>query len=168
MFNKLFELKQDSLMLERLRYGSEFAEEQFDYYIAHSETPTTLEEVTEQIEDFHKNWICSYIPNDVHSMWLGKEHNAYTSEFHYRKKWNEIPNDKITQYFLNLICKMISISTEITKRTRFVLRLSDFNDFNLYFNTENGARNFADTFGVDEAELFRINANQELIKVEDF
>ena len=165
MFNELYELKQDILMLERLRDGLEFAEEQFEYYLAHNQVPTTLEELVEQIKDFHKNWICNCIPDDVHSMWLCKDYTAYTSEFHYRKMWNEIANDKITQYYLDLAFKMISVSTKVTEKTRYSLRIYDFNDFDIYFNTEQGAENFVNTYDVDAVTLFKRNAEDAFVEV---
>lgn len=162
-FEKVYDLKLYILMLERLRCGMEFVEEQFEYYRSHNPEPETLEELIEEIEDFTKNWVCEYIPDDVCSMWLSKQHTAFTNEFHFRKEWNEIENDKVTSYYLNRLFEMISVATVATSKTVYAIRIHDFNDVEVFFNTEIGAEGFVETYGVDIATLIKRDKDGNVI-----
>ena len=117
-------------MLENLREGNAFMEELFEEFVKHHEKPLNACYLESQIVDF-RYIINSHIPKDVKENWTYCDMEIFTDKFHYRKYFNEIENDKATEYFLELILETLGVATNDGNETNFSLRLYDFNDYDI-------------------------------------
>ena len=153
MFKELYYLKREILMLENLREGNAFMEELFEEFVKHHEKPLNACYLESQIVDF-RYIINSHIPKDVKENWTYCDMEIFTDKFHYRKYFNEIENDKATEYFLELILETLGVATNDGNETNFSLRLYDFNDYDIYFKSEEDANAFIEKYSIDTCTGF--------------
>lgn len=158
MFNSLSNLKKSILMLEYIRYGKEFSDKLFTDFIALRKTPQTEVEVENLIVDFN-NLIDSYIPEAIKDFLDSVDDSVYLSSFHYRKYPNEIENDISVQYFLEKAFSVLEVSTDDSDKMTFSLRLYDFNDFDIYFENEEDAKEFISNNYIETCTSFEKEDN---------
>ena len=159
MFNELYYLKKEILMLENLREGNAFMEELLEEFVKHHEKPLTACHLESQIVDF-RYIINAHIPKDVKENWSYCDMEVYTDKFHHRKFFNEIENDKATEYFLKLIFEKLAVVTSDSDEMKFSLRLYDFNDCDIYFKSEDAADVFIEQYSIETCTGFEKENNE--------
>ena len=97
------------------------------------------------------------IPKEVMEFWLSCDMEVYTSEFHNRKYFNEIENDEATCYFLLQFLRLIGVETCESDSAKYMVYIYDFNDFPVFFETEEDMDSFLDCYKVAPCVCFEKN-----------
>ena len=157
MLKSLANLKKHILMLERLRYGMEFCDKQYEKFCLSHDEPKSISELEYQIADYDTSYISAFIPKEVMELWLSCDMEVYTSEFHNRKYFNEIENDEATCYFLLQFLQLIGVETCESDSAKYMVYIYDFNDFPVFFETEEDMDSFLDGYKVAPCVCFERN-----------
>lgn len=103
-------------------------------------------------KDYYKNYYSRKPEGDLYDLIIG-DYSVYTHDKYGRKFWNEIENPPFLEMLLK---KLIYILPNVkwSMPYDYCLVLYDFNDLDIYFETEEAVDNFIDKFDVAPATLF--------------
>ena len=152
-FSDLLYLKNACLMYERLE-GPEALRLLTKKYLIGAENPKTLAEVGRQtrlLTNFILEKVKMKLPEETYDSWFD-DSTLYTDEYYHRKYPNEIPNPKLVKHFLYFSCNILKVD----QAGCFELALYDFNDYGLYFNTEEQVNQFIKKYDVAPATLYKL------------
>lgn len=154
MLEQICLLKKRILQLERLRYGTQFSDKQFENFRATFDEPKTISELESQIDEFRRSYIQYYIPEDIIELWEYCDYSVYTDFNHHRKFPNEIENDVSVAYFLEKFFELSEVETNETDNAQFMLELYDFNNYAVYFETKEDLEEFLNKYSPEPCTCF--------------
>lgn len=100
------------------------------------------------------------IPAGTFEEWMYADSEVYTDKYHHRKFANEIENSDLVNILLEKFVSLyddIHVFTDSSRMNKeYNLRLYDFNDYDLYFLSEQDAELFASEFILDTYTLFKM------------
>mgnify|MGYP004571798525 FL=1 len=156
-FTNLYECKRLMLMLENL-YGefttNKITQEDFTKIKEQLTQITTLNQLTLIVETLNTRFHDD-IPNDTYEYWSTGDYKGYTDQYHHRQYWNHIENHPIIDMLIEQAIKIFNVTSEYNvysdthynqAKCLWNLRLYDFNDYDLYFETEENLSSFLNTF----------------------
>lgn len=156
-FSDLYYLKKYQLMQENIQ-----GENSLDM---DDETKTTVQKVStlQDLCSVTKNFMektKKFIPKETFEEWIYADSEVYTDKYHHRKFQNEIENSDLIIMLLEKFVSLyddIHVSNDSSRMSEeYNLRLYDFNDYDLYFSSEQDAELFASEFSPDAYTLFKM------------
>ena len=156
-FTNLYKCKKLMLMLENLHgqlTTNKMTPEDFTKIKEYLTQITTLNQLTLVVETLNTKFH-EIIPNDTYEYWNTGDYEGYTDQYHHRKYWNEIENHPIIDTLIEQAIKIFNTTSEyhVYSDTHYSqdkclwnLRLYDFHDYDLYFETEDHLLKFLNTF----------------------
>ena len=153
---ELYQVKKLTLMLENLKNGLSFVDELLAEYQKKNLTPEDEFNLMAQICEF-RDILKSHIPAETYEEWEYSDYEVYTDEHHHREFWNEIENDRATDYFLEIFVKILDLSE--TSCSEYCVSLYDFHDEYIYFENENDMNSFLCNYDCAPYTAFKIDGN---------
>ena len=153
---ELYQVKKLTLMLENLKHGITFANELFSEWQKKNLAPEDEFTLMAQICDY-RDVVKAQIPAKQLEEWEFSDYEVYTDEFHHRKYWNEIDNDRATDYFLEMFIKLMKL--EESASSEFCVSLYDFSDEYVYFENEDDMNSFLCNYDCAPYTAFKIDGN---------
>lgn len=154
----LYQLKKSVLYLESKVGSLKTSNDAFDNFIKLVPAPTTEAQLYAYIITFDQylfNIISKCRYPDFYKI-HGACTETYTCILHGRSCWNEIPNDKSVNYFLDHF-KEIKGLDQYDGVGNFELVLYDLNDQSFFFESEEDARQFAEEYNATPSTLYEIH-----------
>ena len=159
-FAELYYLKKSVLMLENIDNGISKINSLFSDFRTNNPKPLTEEQLIVQVNTF-RNMLDKRIPIMIKEEWYFSDYDVYTDKLHHRKFWNEIENDNSVNYFLHTFIEIKNLGNVYLP---YMLSLYDFNNADIYFESEEKAKIFALEYDCAPCTLFRQHRryNEEL------
>lgn len=164
IFSDIFYTKKLILMVQNLKNSKFATDEIFNKFRAtFKDDPDTMSMLEYRLTDY-TNILRENIPDDVYEDWRYCDYTVYTDKFYHRKFFNEIENDIAIEYFLEIAFKLLNISTSADDSLKHNLRLYDFNDYDIYFATEEDMMSFFDEYTLETSTYFLLDENNSYVE----
>lgn len=156
-FTHLYECKKLMLMLENL-YGEfttyKMTPEDFTKIKDRLKEITTLNQLALVVKTLNTRFQ-EDIPNDKYEYWCTGDYEDYTDKYHHRTYWNDIENHPIIDTLIEHAITIFNVTSEYNvysdtnysqDKCLWNLRLYDYHDYDLYFETKDYLLQFLNTF----------------------
>jgi hypothetical protein len=96
------------------------------------------------------------IPEKMYETWKLGDYENYTYKHHRNSYWNEIPNHKSIQDFLEKVVEILNVPNEPAK---YAVSLYDLNNYDIIFGNESDLKKFINQAVPDPYTVFEIEGN---------
>lgn len=159
-FESLWQCKKHMLMLEKL--DGEYAVNHINKQAAAKMT-ANLDEITTPRElvmfvQLFNTELKANIPGAILDKWETGDYKVFTDKYHHRKYLNEIENhdtiNSLIEKFIELSKDEYKVSGKETDNMLWMIEVYDFNDYGLYFETEEDLNKFLGEFDIASCVVF--------------
>lgn len=167
-FEHLYYIKRYMYMLENIHGESTL--QSTPAKINHYQTIITrLCSFTElfQFTTLFENTLRESIPDDKLEEWDNSDYSLFTDKYHCKEYWNQFPNHPIINLLIEQLCYLHNTTKPYTiytdepqnKSDLWLIRLYDFNDMELYFNTSYELQLFTNEYELAPYTVFSKHNN---------
>lgn len=180
LFSSIYYLKKNMLMFENI-HGESFM-------VAHKDTMNNIRQKLDNIKtisELHlltQNLVYMLRCHCIDAIGIAKfdewqygDYEQFTDKYHHRKFWNDIENHEIIDALIQTFCrlwnnenhKIYTDSNYDKSLCTWNVRLYDFNDFDLYFESQEETDTFINSFELEPITVSTRNP-EENIWVEEY
>lgn len=160
-FSTLYYIKRYMLMIENI-HGEESISMTIDQQKSIQDKINEIQTLQELnfLAKFYEFALKDIIPVDRLDAWMVSDYEDFTDKYHHRKFWNEIENNPIIDTFIEQFCKIYGKCKIYTDSNyddnicMWNLKLYDFNDYDLYFISQESLESFAEDFELEPYTVY--------------